>query len=99
MTIDGPNQFWVADIVISAGFVYLASILDAWSRRVFGYMCASLRSWVAVCIRLCVSDAGSRIVTCGPDLQDVTLSVRPPAVSGLSPAVCIEFEAESTNLV
>ena len=38
--IDGPNQVWVADITyiaIAAGFVYLAAILDAWSRRVVGY--------------------------------------------------------------
>ena len=37
---DGPNQVWVADITyiaIAAGFVYLAAILDAWSRRVVGY--------------------------------------------------------------
>jgi transposase InsO family protein len=34
------NQLWVADITyiaIGAGFVYLAAILDAWSRRVVGY--------------------------------------------------------------
>jgi len=34
------NQLWVADITyiaIAAGFVYLAAILDAWSRRVVGY--------------------------------------------------------------
>jgi putative transposase len=38
--VDGPNQLWVADITyiaIAAGFVYLAVILDAWSRRVVGY--------------------------------------------------------------
>jgi putative transposase len=38
--IDGPNQLWVADITyiaIAMGFVYLAAILDAWSRRVIGY--------------------------------------------------------------
>ena len=38
--IDGPNQLWVADITyiaIAMGFVYLAAILDAWSRRVVGY--------------------------------------------------------------
>lgn len=38
--IDGPNQLWVADltyIAITGGFVYLAAILDAWSRRVVGY--------------------------------------------------------------
>ena len=40
MSLDGPNQLWVADITyiaIAAGFVYLAAILDAWSRRVVGY--------------------------------------------------------------
>jgi putative transposase len=34
------NQLWVADITyiaITTGFVYLAAILDAWSRRVVGY--------------------------------------------------------------
>jgi putative transposase len=38
--VDGPNQLWVADITyiaITVGFVYLAAILDAWSRRVVGY--------------------------------------------------------------
>ena len=36
----GPNQLWVADITyiaIAIGFVYLAAVLDAWSRRVVGY--------------------------------------------------------------
>jgi putative transposase len=40
MAPDGPNQLWVADITyvaIAIGFVYLAAILDAWSRRVVGY--------------------------------------------------------------
>ena len=39
-TLDGPNQVWVADITyiaIAAGFVDMAAILDAWSRRVVGY--------------------------------------------------------------
>jgi transposase InsO family protein len=39
--LDGPNQLWVADlthIAIAAGFVYLAAILDAWSRRVVGWL-------------------------------------------------------------
>jgi putative transposase len=38
--LSGPNQLWVADITyiaIETGFVYLAAILDAWSRRVIGY--------------------------------------------------------------
>lgn len=37
---DGANQLWVADITyvaIAVGFVYVAIILDAWSRKVVGY--------------------------------------------------------------
>jgi putative transposase len=40
MTVDGPDQLWVADITyvtILMSFVYVAVILDAWSRRVVGY--------------------------------------------------------------
>jgi putative transposase len=40
MTPTAPNQLWVADITyvaITGGFVYLAVILDAWSRMVVGY--------------------------------------------------------------
>jgi len=36
----GPDQLWVADITyirLRAAFVFLAVILDAWSRRVVGY--------------------------------------------------------------
>ena len=38
--VDGPNQLWVADltyIAVLGGFVYLAAIMDAWSRRIVGY--------------------------------------------------------------
>jgi putative transposase len=37
---DGPNQLWVADITYIptwAGFLYLAVVLDAWSRRIVGW--------------------------------------------------------------
>jgi putative transposase len=40
VVLDGPDQLWVADITyvtIVGGFVYVAVILDAWSRRVVGY--------------------------------------------------------------
>ena len=40
MIPDGPNQLWVADlsyVAVAVGFVYVAVILDAWSRRVVGY--------------------------------------------------------------
>lgn len=37
---DGPNQLWTGDITyvaVTAGFAYVALVLDAWSRRVVGY--------------------------------------------------------------
>ncbi|MFZ0459483.1 MAG: IS3 family transposase [Rhodoplanes sp.] len=40
LVVHGPNRLWVADITyvaIAVGFVYLAAVLDAWSRRVVGY--------------------------------------------------------------
>jgi len=43
-TADGPNQLWVADITYIptwAGFLYLAVVLDAWSRRVIGWAMAT----------------------------------------------------------
>ena len=39
-TADGPDQLWVADITYVptwAGFLYLAVVLDVWSRRVVGW--------------------------------------------------------------
>jgi putative transposase len=43
-TVEGPNQLWVADITYIptwAGFLYLAVVLDAWSRRVVGWAMAT----------------------------------------------------------
>jgi transposase InsO family protein len=40
MRITGPNQVWVADITyirVLTGFIYLAAILDLFSRRVVGW--------------------------------------------------------------
>ena len=40
----GPNQLWVADITYvptMAGFLYLAVVLDVWSRRVVGWAMAN----------------------------------------------------------
>jgi putative transposase len=37
---DGPNQLWVADMTYVptwAGFIYLAIVLDVWSRRIVGW--------------------------------------------------------------
>lgn len=38
-TVTGPDQLWVADITYIptwAGFLYLAVVLDVWSRRIVG---------------------------------------------------------------
>ena len=40
VVVDCPNQLWVADLTylaIPGGLVYLAAILDAWSRKSVGY--------------------------------------------------------------
>ena len=39
-TADGPNQLWVADMTYVptwAGFIFLAVVLDVWSRRIVGW--------------------------------------------------------------
>lgn len=47
-TADGPNKLWVADITYvptAAGFLFLAVVLDVWSRRIVGWsMQAHLRT-------------------------------------------------------
>jgi putative transposase len=43
-TADAPNQLWVADITYIptwAGFLYLAVVVDVWSRRVVGWSMAT----------------------------------------------------------
>ena len=43
-TADAPNRLWVADITFVptlAGFLYLAVVLDAWSRRIVGWAMAN----------------------------------------------------------
>ena len=49
---DGPDRLWVADITYvptGAGFLYLAVVLDVWSRRVVGWaMAAHLRTELVV---------------------------------------------------
>jgi putative transposase len=43
-TANGPNQLWVADITFvptSAGFLFLAVVLDAWSRKIVGWSMAN----------------------------------------------------------
>jgi transposase InsO family protein len=52
MELTGPNQLWVADLTyirLRKEFVYMAVVLDAFSRRVVGWAFnGSLRSTVAV---------------------------------------------------
>jgi putative transposase len=41
---DGPNRLWVADITYvptGAGFLYLAVVLDVWSRKIVGWAMAT----------------------------------------------------------
>jgi len=49
---DAPDKLWVADITYVptwAGFIYLAVVLDAWSRRVVGWsMSTSLRTKIVL---------------------------------------------------
>jgi putative transposase len=51
-TASGPNALWVADITFvptSTGFLYLAVVLDAWSRKIVGWSMANhLRADIVV---------------------------------------------------
>lgn len=98
MTPEGPDQLWVADItyigLTSGTFVYLAIVLDAWSRRVVGYALARL-----IDARLTMDSApdgardaaapgglhaplGSRrAVRCG-EVPDVDVGARPRRLDG-----------------
>jgi putative transposase len=43
-TASRPNQLWVADITYvptATGFLYLATVLDAWSRKIVGWSMAN----------------------------------------------------------
>jgi len=43
-TASEPNQLWVAEITYvptAAGFLYLAMVLDAWSRKIVGWSMAN----------------------------------------------------------
>jgi putative transposase len=52
LTLTGPNQLWIADLTyihLRGEFVYLAVVLDRWSRKVIGWrLSRSLQSAVAV---------------------------------------------------
>jgi transposase InsO family protein len=43
LVLTGPHQLWVSDITYlrtEGGFVYLALVMDAWSRTIVGYDCS-----------------------------------------------------------
>ncbi|WP_267239392.1 IS3 family transposase [Paludibaculum fermentans] len=52
MKVTGPNQLWIADITyirLKGEFVFLAVVLDAWSRKVIGWnLSRSLQSEMAL---------------------------------------------------
>lgn len=52
LELGGPNQLWIADLTyirLRSEFVYLAVVLDAWSRKAIGWQLSrSLQSAVAV---------------------------------------------------
>ena len=71
LTPDGPDQLWVADITyvpVIGGFVYVAMVLDAWSRRVVGY--AISRS---INIRLTLAGFGAAVAERKPPRAACTI--------------------------
>jgi putative transposase len=105
MQLDGPNQLWVANITyvsIETGFVYLAAILDAWSRRVVGY--AISRSIDA---RLAIAALKAAISTCNPPRGCAhhsdrgshmpPITIAPSCKSTVSPALWAGAETPTTT--
>jgi transposase InsO family protein len=84
LTVTGPNQLWVADLTyirLRTRFVYLAVLLDAWSRKVVGYAISHLS------IRGCRSPRSkprSRTAGRPPGLCTIRIegSSTPPAPTG-----------------
>jgi len=61
VVVNRINQVWLADITyirIRSGFVYLAAILDAYSRRVIAYgISAGLETWMALkALRMAIAE-------------------------------------------
>jgi HTH-like domain/Integrase core domain len=80
-----PNQLWVADITYvptMAGFLYLAVVLDAWSRKIVGWAMANhLRA------ELCWTRRRWRLANGGPRTSSTTAPRklrpwRPPSTPG-----------------
>jgi len=85
-TAPAPNLLWVADITYvptAAGFLFLAVVLDVWSRRIVGWaMATDLRTRLLL-------DALDMAVTTRKPADDASRrgegqASRSPAVNGLS---------------
>ncbi len=86
MDPDGPNQLWVADltyVAVVGRFVYVALVIDAWSRRIVGW--AISRS---IDTRLALAALeGSHRIAATPRGVCASLGTREPIrVDGLSQA-------------
>ena len=68
-TADRPNMLWVADITYIptwAGFLYLAVVLDAFSRRIVGWsMATTLHTQVVLTPSIWRSGSGGRAASTG----------------------------------
>ena len=105
MKLDGPNQLWVADITyvtIATGFVYLAAILDAWSRRVVGYAIAarSMHGSLLLHSRPLSAPAIHHGVACiipTVDRNTPPMTIAPSCKSTVSPALWVGAETPTTT--
>jgi len=80
-TADAPNRLWVGDITYvptAAGFIYLAVVLDAFSRRVVGWAMANhLRTELVLdALEMAVGQRQSRDVIHHSDSQWIDASSR-----------------------
>jgi putative transposase len=86
----GPNQLWVADITYvptAAGFLYLAVVLDVWSRRVVGWAMANhLRAELVLdALNMALGQRRPREVIHHSDQRSYGASGGDPAPSSLEP--------------
>lgn len=65
-TATGPNQKWVADVTYVptvAGWLYLATVLDAFSRRIVGWSIDAHRKTQLVCdaVKMAIANRGGQV--------------------------------------
>ena len=85
-----PNELWVADITFLptlAGFLYLAVVLDAWSRRIVGWaFSADLKTRVALMLSTWRSPPGSPTTSSTIRTEDLNTRRLPSATAARRPA-------------